>query len=250
MTKAEAEALIINMMIEELINRCRREYGIRDYFDLAILSYSGDGVKPLLSGSDSFISVERLAGTAVPVRRRHIQRTLPGGDRTLAVTDHRWWIEGRASGNTPMNSALQAAERLVSEWCGKSGNRESFPPIVINITDGEATDAEEGQLIRTAAEIKSISTDDGRALLFNIHLAGTDGGAAVSFPGQRDALPLTPYARLLWEMSSPLPECYDSLILPSRPQAFPPFRAMAYNCPMEELYGMLSIGTVSSSFIL
>lgn len=250
MQKAEAEALIINMMIEELINRCRREYGVRDYFDLAILGYSGEGVKPLLSGNENFISVERLSRKAVPVKRRHIPRTLPGGDRTMAVIEHRWWIEGRASGNTPMSSALETAEELVSQWCSKSSNRDSFPPIVINITDGEATDAGEERLIRLASNIKSFSTNDGHVLLFNIHLAGSDKVTAVSFPGSRDTLPFIPYAHLLWEMSSILPVCYERLILPSRTGASPPFRAMGYNCPMEELYGMLSIGTVSSSFVL
>lgn len=250
MTKARAEALIINMMLEELINRCKREQGVRDYFDLAVLSYSGDGVDALLCEKGKFLAVEQLARRAVPVRQRHVLRTLPGGERTMAVIEHRWWLEGRASGNTPMNAALEHAYDLVCGWCNKASNMESFPPIVINITDGEATDAGEDKLIDSAERIKALSTRDGNALLFNIHLAGNECERVVSFPGKGDTLPFIPYARLLWEMSSILPECYDPLIIPSHPGSSPPFRAMGYNCSMEELYGMLAIGTVSSSFAI
>lgn len=250
MTKAEAETLIINMMLEELINRCKREYGVRDYFDLAVIAYCGDGVKTLLSENGKFIAVEQLANRAVPVRQRHVVRTLPEGGRTVAVVGHKWWIEGKASGNTPMNAALERTYELLCEWCGKSANTESFPPIVINITDGEATDATDGQLVESAQRIKSLATKDGNVLLFNIHLAGSDRGMAVSFPESEGDLPATSYARLLYEMSSILPECYERLVLSVRPLASPPFRAMGYNCPIEELYGMLSIGTVSSSFVL
>ena len=51
-------------------------------------------------------------------------------------------------------------------------------------------------------------------------------------------------------MSSELPTCYDDLILASRPGACPPFRAVGYNCPVEELFAMLAIGTASSSFVI
>ena len=30
----------------------------------------------------------------------------------------------------------------------------------------------------------------------------------------------------------------------------PPFRAVGYNCPVEELFAMLAIGTASSSFVI
>ena len=51
MTKAEAVATITNGMLFELIERARRSDGVRDYYDIAVIGYSGDDeVYSLLPG--------------------------------------------------------------------------------------------------------------------------------------------------------------------------------------------------------
>ena len=47
MSKSEAVALTVNMLIDELLNRCKREEGYRDYFDIAVQGYHGDRVVSL-----------------------------------------------------------------------------------------------------------------------------------------------------------------------------------------------------------
>ena len=73
--------------------------------------------------------------------------------------------------------------------------------------------------------------------------------SAQCFPSNREELPCIRYADLLYDMSSELPTCYDDLILASRPG---PARVpgVGYNCPVEELFAMLAIGTASSSFVI
>ena len=140
---------------------------------------------------------------------------------------------------------------LAGAWCAVPRNRDSFPPIVLNITDGEASDATPQTLLAEAGSIKSVATRDGNVLLFNIHLAGSGTQtSAQCFPSNREELPCIRYADLLYDMSSELPACYDDLILASHPGACPPFRAVGYNCPVEELFAMLAIGTASSSFVI
>ena len=77
---------------------------------------------------------------------------------------------------------------------------QGFPPIVINITDGEATD---GDPLRFARQLQSFATDDGETLLFNVHLSSVQE-PAIELPDSPDGLP-DEYARLLFQMSSPLP---------------------------------------------
>ena len=61
MTKAEAVATITNGMLFELIERARRSDGVRDYYDIAVIGYSGDDeVYSLLPGS-RFAAQERDA---------------------------------------------------------------------------------------------------------------------------------------------------------------------------------------------
>lgn len=250
--KSEAVSLIINMLIDELINRSRREEGIRDYFDIAVLEYSGEGIRSLLSPDGKFTTASELNRRAVTTRKRHVVRTLPGGNQIAALLEQRQWITAKAFGDTPMGAALAEAEKLVNAWCAVPQNQNSYPPLVINITDGEASDAGSAELVATADRIKAITTRDGNVLLFNIHIETTSGSelTKMSFPDADTELPPLKYASLLHRMSSELPACYNDLIAGVHPNATPPFRAVGYNCQLEELFSMLSIGTISSSFAL
>lgn len=250
MAKSEAVAAIIDMLVDELVCRCRREDGIHDYFDVAILGYSGNGVVPLL-GNGEFAGVADIVKSPVPVRRISVRRTMPDGRQMPAFVERHRWIEGRASGATPMCAALEEAGRMVARWCVTAANRNSYPPVVMNITDGEASDAGDGELLAAGGRIRDCATADGNVLLFNIHLAGGDPAPSpVCFPSSRGEVPSLPHAGLLYDMSSVVPSCYDELVRESHPASLPPFRAIGYNCTMDELFGMLAIGTASSSFTL
>jgi hypothetical protein len=99
-----------------------------------------------------------------------------------------------------MNGALRLAHATLVEWIGR--NPHSYPPVIINITDGMANDvSNDAELLATARAVTALQTSDGNALLINCHIAdGTE--AAVVFPQTADELPADPYARLLFEMSS------------------------------------------------
>lgn len=79
-----------------------------------------------------------------------------------------------------MYEALLYVHDLVEAWCRRPEHRESFPPLVFNITDGEASDSDEEELAQIAGRIRSLGTDDGRALLVNIHLASGEARRAAS----------------------------------------------------------------------
>src|SRR5207247_8661342 len=70
----------------------------------------------------------------------------------------------------PMCAALKEATRIVETWCQE--HPKGFPPIIINITDGEATD---GDLVAEARKLTAVGSDDGSVLLLNIHLSSTAG---------------------------------------------------------------------------
>lgn len=250
-SKARAVASIINMFIDELMHRSQREDGMRYYFDVAVLVYSGRGVEAVLDPK-GFVTLTDLRMRTVPTRVEHIMRTLPDGVQTPAAIVENCWVEPMAFGDTPMGAALVEADRLVRRWCADRNNRESFPPMVINITDGEATDAGPADLKEYAAKIKGHSTADGGAILFNVHLHDPRGGegSSVRFPSAHSDLPPLRHARTLFDMSSTMPECYNDIILEHLPGAWPPFRAMSYNCNMDDLFDMLTIGSISKSVII
>lgn len=86
-------------------------------------------------------------------------------------------------------------EKFVTEY------PTSYPPTVVNITDGVSTD---GDPTPAAQAIQQLSTSDGSVLVYNIHISSTPGREVV-FSNSAEALP-DQDARAFFNMSSPLPE--------------------------------------------
>lgn len=250
MTKAEAVAMVTNMLIRELINRCRRAEGIIDYFDIAAVGYSQDEAQMLIGSPDAFAKPSQLAMS--PCRKRSFtrERLLPDGNSVISNDELTYWIEPKAEGSTPMRSALERALLLAGRWCRKAGNGASYPPTVFNITDGEASDGDHETLDNIASQIKALRTDDGNALLININLAAVTDAESVIFPASPDELPPSRYSRMLYEMSSPMPAEYNESIIrirggnPAIPDGAS-FRGMSFNTSVAGLISMLNVGSRS-----
>ena len=78
-TKAEAVAAIANELLFELIERARRSDGVRDYYDIALIGYSGDDeVYPLLPGGRAAKRWKSSLAASRPWTRSRRRRALPG----------------------------------------------------------------------------------------------------------------------------------------------------------------------------
>ncbi len=257
MPKSRAVTLVANSFIDELIYRARREDGVRDYYDIAVIGYSGDGVNSLVSPQGEFTSPSRLAASRVRREKFSHERILPSGRSIVAVTEHNMWIGEKAAGITPMCGALREAASLVEWWCRRRAHAASYPPTVINITDGEASDGSADEVRRIAERIGRTGTSDGNTLFINIHLARQEAGESVMFPSSPDELPDHRYARLLYDISSEMPESYRDLIASihseERAEAMLPFpaafRGMAFNSHIGGLAAMMNIGSVNSTIL-
>ena len=246
-TKAEAVASITNALLFELIERARRNDGVRDYYDIAVLTYSGnDEVYSLLPDNREMISVAELAAREVTMRREVIECRLPDGSTSLREIPTPAWVFPEAAGQTPMHQALDQAREIAEAWCRRPEHAESFPPTIFNITDGEATDCDEEELRAVCERIRALRTCDGNVLLINIHIAPGDSQQAVFFPTEEEAAYPNRYASLLYACSSPMPEVFNEAIREAKgPGAMPPFRGMSYNASAEQLIAMLNIGSIS-----
>ena len=247
MTKADAVASITNGMLFELIERARRSDGVRDYYDIAVLGYSGDDeVYSLLPGGRELISVAELAAGEPPIKTEVIEYRLPDGSISLREIPYPAWVEPEAAGQTPMCEALRRVRDIAAAWCADPAHAESFPPMVFNITDGEASDSDEEELAQIAGRIRSLGTDDGRALLVNIHLASGDAAKGRIFLTDGETAYNNRYARLLYDISSPMPPLFDDAIRSLRgDEARGPFRGMCYNASITELLSILNVGSIS-----
>lgn len=125
---------------------------------------------------------------------------------------------------------------MVETWLSQHPN--SFPSIVINITDGEATD---GDPTNSADQIRSLRSSDGEVLLFNIHCS-SQRAQPIVFPTSDAGLP-DQYARQLFRMSSALPPQMIAVASQEGLTTGEGARGFVFNAGMVEVIKALDIGT-------
>ena len=246
LTKAEVVSMVTGRLIDELIMRSCRDGSYRHYYDIALLGYSGDEIYPLFGREIKFYPITSLAEQEVErVAYTLDYNTLNKG--VIPLHDQvSQWVKPSAKGATPMCKMINTVTALVSEWCSKEENKDSFPPLVFNITDGEASDANYDMLRSAASRLRNTGTSDGKTLFMNIHISSESNRAPIVFPGALEVPIEIHHAHLLMDMSSVLPEQLHPYIGTCRTHiSQPPYIAMSYNASMSELVLMLNIGSRS-----
>ena len=191
---AHGAAKAVNSIIGELVLRCMKGEEVSPRVMMGFFAYADNSVDWCAGGfphdSSGLVSIKDLAECDEQHLDEETEIFIP------------WVVTDNAYGNTPMKEALDQI-RDIAEGFARS-HPDSFPPILINITDGIPTDMDESELPALAQTLKSISTTDGAALVWNIHISAEEGEAAL-MPGSPDGI-ADDYARYLFEASSELPE--------------------------------------------
>ena len=246
MTMAEAAARIVNMQINELVLRCIKSNEVRHYYDIAVIGYDEEAYsdwKGELEGRD-FVSPEELRDN--PYKRivtREEKRTRKG--TVIKEVEKVQWIEANCDGSwTHVHKAFDRAKRLLTEWMKEHHEKDCYPPTIINITDGWFNGASKEYVLQQANELKSMFTNDGNVILFNIHITDEDTIESIACPIMKEELNNDVYAEMLFEMSSLLPERYNADI--SRclnDNRDGRHRAMGVNADATTLIKLMDIGT-------
>ena len=122
--------------------------------------------------------------------------------------------------------------------------KDCYPPTIINITDGWFNGASKEYVLQQANELKSMFTNDGNVILFNIHFVEGKSADEVVCPIDISELKGNRYAESLFNMSSLLPERYNADI--SRclnDNRYGRHRAMGVNADATTLIKLMDIGT-------
>ena len=241
--KMDQAASAINRVLDAVSQRCSQGMEVRDYFHIGILAYTtDDGGRPrissVLSGTsleNPFLMISDVAEIAA-VEERMVK--VDDGAGGLVEVSRRIpvWLQPEAYYGTPMAEALEASHTSLEAWVNHYS--DSFPPIVIHITDGDATGMDP-ELV--AQEIMSLATNDGNVLLFNIHLSGVQA-MPVQYPSSEEGLPDALAARL-FRMSSLLPDSTRGLAVSMDLPVTEGSRGFVFNSDMTALVQFLDIGT-------
>jgi hypothetical protein len=237
----------INRLLQNLVIKCAKSEGVRNYYDVGVIGYSGDNTASKVG--PAFIA--SLAGRELvpigeianyPARIEERSKKVDDGAGGLIDQNIKFpiWFDPVANGGTPMCRALTKAQTILASWV--SQHQASFPPIVINITDGEWT----GEDPTSAAEsVKSLATDDGSVLLFNIHISAAQG-VPIEFPDDESRLG-DQYAKFLFQLSSTLPSYMQAIARQEGLSVSEMSRGFAFNADMVALIRFIDIGTRPSN---
>ena len=245
MTLAEGAARAINKILLELCIKATKEAGgaMRTYFYVGCYGYGfcpsngGEGVESALPGGlgpRGIVPLPELAASPLEVRDE------PSVDATQSSSRVPIWVEAHSGWRTPMCEAFALVGAHVYEWA--AAFPQSFPPIIINLTDGMVTDSpyEGAGLAEWASRLTSIRTTDGPALLLNIFLSPSTA-RIVAYPASADGLPDP--GPDLFSISSLLPA---PMVTNARSGGVPVAegaRGFVFNADFSTLVSFLEIGT-------
>jgi hypothetical protein len=242
--KAQGAADALNRCIANIIMRCTKDEGIRDYFYIGIWGY-GVSVEPILRGTSQEQPLMPVSQLYNLCRVENRVREVPdgrGGTRQQTIK-YPVWVEPKADGETPMCMALEKVHQALEGWVG--AHNDSYPPTVINITDGASTD---GDPRFTGWKIMQLANGNrSRALLFNIHITANSKLPPILYPSNGNEL--YSYAKLLFEMSSELP---DKLIIEAGMGGLniqEGAHGFVFNGGLNDLIRFLDIGTRMTSAV-
>jgi len=236
--KADAVADAINKLLQNLVIKCAKSEGVRDYYQTGVIGY-GERVGPAFSGAlagRDMVPISDIAST--PARIEERMKKVDDGAGGLAEQKVKFpiWFDAVAKNGTPMCQAFTQAKGILSAWIAQHPN--SFPPIVINITDGESTD---GDPTSVARELTNLATNDGNVLLFNLHCSSR-GNAAVEYPSTERELP-DEFSQLLYSISSELPSYMRNIAAQEGKNVSERARGFVFNADLVSVIQFLDIGT-------
>jgi hypothetical protein len=240
--KADGVADAINRLLQNLVIKCAKSEGVRDYYHVGVIGY-GATVGPAFIGAlagKELVPISEIA--TMPARIEERTKKVDDGAGGLVDQTIKFpiWFDPIANGGTPMCQAMTRAQSILSGWLTQ--HPDCFPPIAINITDGESTD---GDPASVANGIKGLASSDGNVLLFNVHLS-SQMAMPIEFPDSEAGLP-DQYAQLLFRISSLLPDYMRSIAQQEGIPVSDGTRGFVFNGDMVSVIRFLDIGTRPSN---
>lgn len=242
-TKAEFVADVLNKTLYQLVIRSTRQDGVRNYFDVGVIAYGGNGVGTGFRGALSSGIIHPLSAIEANVLRvDERSKKVSDGAGGLVEQSVKFpiWFEPVNSGGTPMCEAMRKAAEVLVEYC--DSHPSSYPPTIIHVTDGQSTDGDPFQITDT---LKLISTGDGQCLLFNLHIAAAEG-SSILFPATERGLP-DEYSRALFRMSSNFPPHLLAAAKAKGHEVNSEAKFFGYKANIEEIVDFFEIGTQASN---
>ena len=233
-TKANFAALAVNRVIAEIITACTVGDEIKDRCYAAIVGY-GTGTNVLF--------LEKVSDLAKNPNTTTVKKKVSDGAGGLVEVNEvvRVFVSPTSSGSTPMTEAFKQAYQGVEKFI--SGHPNSFPPIVINITDGEPNDMNTAAI--EAKKLAQLKTADGNVIIMNAHIDKLSGGK-VELPSNNSGFSSNKLANFLFDISTALPETLANRAKDVGFNVQSGSRGFVFNADAETLVRILNFGSLGA----
>ncbi len=238
--KAQFVMDALNKVLQNLVILASKDVEVRRYYQVGVIGY-GSSVGPALGGNLSgqeLVWVDELYANPLRIEERLRKESDGAGGFIEVKTKFAVWFDPIANGNTPMCQALQLAHDILYRWVEEY--KFSYPPTVINLTDGESTDGDPRPI---AESLRNLSTSDGNVVLLTVHASSNPLAQQSFFPNNAETLP-DDVSKIMYEMSSQLTPnmlqtASELLGKPLDQNA----KAIVYNAEISGIIQALEIGT-------
>ncbi|MDD2815510.1 MAG: VWA domain-containing protein [Thiotrichaceae bacterium] len=232
--KKDVAAKAVNRVIDAIGMACQSGNNVKDRCFISVIGY---GARIDLQ---VFGMISQLADN--PKRIDRVKKKESDGAGGLVELDIQMpiWLEPKADNGTPMAEAFELAYKTIEDWIERYP--DNFPPVVINITDGEPND--QSATFTAAKKVMEQKTSDGNVLVLNAHISDASAGE-ICLPNT-DGMFNNPYAKFLFSISSMLP---DTLISAAEKAGFSPqthSRGFVFNAGPESMIKLLNFGSLGS----
>ncbi len=171
--------MLYDMALHYSISEGEGEDVLKDRIHLRLLTYSGedDVSDPIpLPGGSYYLHADGEDGWVKNYSELHRYN---GSQAEIPR-----WFKHVPNGKTPMLKAFQTARRVIEEHISQFP--DSFPPVLLNISDGEPSDCGEPidwSLLTSECEaIRSLGRDGNHPIICNVHLDPRGRGLPSLYP--------------------------------------------------------------------
>jgi len=237
--KARFLADVLNKTLYTIVTNCSKADGIRDYFHIGVVAYSGNNARNGFNGELGDTPLHAISHLANhPLRVESRMRKVVGPDEQIIEQPVKFpvWFDPRSRGMTSMCAGLSMALKVLSRWC--SDHPTAYPPTVLHITDGHPTDGDPEPIAR---KIRALKTKDGPCLLFNLHVDRGQGDPLL-FPTDEGGVG-DGFGKMLFRMSSVLPPHAVGAARSKGHEVGAGARGFVFNAGIESIADFFDIGT-------
>ena len=251
--KCDQAAKAINRWLENILIMNAGGEGYKDRFDIGVIGYRTDMegnpiIESALGGDLADKELVTIAELAENARHETMAKKIADpetGELMEMEVEVPVWVRPVCGGGALMCRALSRCYEILNAWVDE--HPDSFPPLLVHVTDGECMEETETDPtpmfapIPYADSIRELATNDGPALIFNCFLSITSS-PPIRFPNSDEGLP-DEFARVLFAMSSVIPPKMRDLLDESGFELQHKARAFAYNTDISCFLQFLDVGT-------